>query len=200
MYATQANHDVPERDSAGLRDSLLSAAVGVVERAMTSDVSIEEIAAVAGVEPAAASRLYPAVDELLIGAALRMCAEDLRLATIEVPTVSAYARHFAGRRAFYRAMRIGPVAQKLDARMAELMAPLISLQIGTLVGAHMSDEAIRALTVEVTAEAFEITNGWIVRSDDDAPVEELYLELEAIVVRRFDTVRDLQRGTRPLED
>jgi len=200
MYAAQADHEVPERDSGGLRDALLSAAVAVVERATTSEVSIEEIAAAAGVDAEGASALYPSVDELLIGAALRMCAEELRLADIEVPTVSAYARHFAGRRAFYRAMRIGPVAQKLDARMAELMAPLIALQIGTLVGARMSDEALRAMTVEVTAEAFEVTNGWIVLSDDDAPVESLYLELEAIVVRRFDTVRDLQRGTLPLED
>jgi AcrR family transcriptional regulator len=199
MYATKADHEVPGRDSGDTRETLLTAAVGVVENARTSEVSIDEIAAAAGVDARAASDLYPSVDELLIGAALRMCAEDLRLATVEVPTVSAYARHFAGRRAFYQAMRIGPVAQKLDARMAELMAPLISMQIGTLVGAQMTEEAVRVMTREVTEEAFRITNGWIVESDESATAESLYVELEGIVLRRFENVRDLQRGERPAE-
>jgi len=106
--------------------------------------------------------------------------------------VSAQARHYAKRRDFYRAMRIGPVASLLDARMAQVIAPLISAQIRTLVGARMTEESVAAMTGQVTAEAFAVTNRWIVESDDSTTVESLYVQLEAIVVRRFDDVGRFQ--------
>lgn len=191
MLDRLVTHDVLD-DDCGRQHALLDAAIAVVERAGTPDVTIEEIADAAGVEPRAASALFPSVDELLVEAALRMSADDLQLATVAVPTVSAQARHYAKRRAFYRAMRLGPVARLLDARMAQVIAPLISEQIRTLVGARLTENALAALTGEVTAESFAVTNRWIVESDDSATAESLYMELEAIVVRRFDDVRRLQ--------
>ena len=194
MLDTLVNHDV-RNDDCGSSRALLTAAIAVVERAGSPEVTIEEIAAAAGVEPDAASALFPSVDELLVEAALQMSADDLQLATVAVPTVSAQARHYAKRRAFYRAMRLGPVSRLLDARMAQVIAPLISDQIRTLVGAHLTENALAALTGEVTAESFAVTNRWIVESDDSATAESLYVELEAIVVRRFDDVRRLQEGS-----
>ena len=191
MLDRLVTHDVLD-DDCGRQHALLDAAIAVVERAGTPDVTIEEIADAAGVEPRAASALFPSVDELLVEAALRMSADDLQLATVAVPTVSAQARHYAKRRAFYRAMRLGPVSKLLDARMAQVIAPLISEQIRTLVGARLTENALAALTGEVTAESFAVTNRWIVESDDSATAESLYMELEAIVVRRFDDVRRLQ--------
>jgi len=191
MLDRLVTHDVLD-DDCGRQHALLDAAIAVVERAGTPDVTIEEIADAAGVEPRAASALFPSVDELLVEAALWMSADDLQLATVAVPTVSAQARHYAKRRAFYRAMRLGPVSKLLDARMAQVIAPLISEQIRILVGARLTENALAALTGEVTAESFAVTNRWIVESDDSATAESLYMELEAIVVRRFDDVRRLQ--------
>jgi len=186
------NHDVVNDHTDLLRTRLLASAIGVVEHAGTSAVSIDEIADAAGVEPSEASALFPSVDDLLVAAALQMSAEDLQLATVSVPTVSAQARHYAKRRDFYRAMRIGPVASLLDARMAQVIAPLISAQIRTLVGARMTEESVAAMTGQVTAEAFAVTNRWIIESDDSTTVESLYVQLEAIVVRRFDDVGRFQ--------
>ena len=187
---------VLSRDSGdSARDALRLAAIDVVERARTSAVTFAQIAEAAEVDADVASALYSTVDDLLVDAALRMCAEELRLATVAVtvgaPPVSSYAHHFARRRSFYRAMRVGPVAQKLDARMAELVAPLIAAQIRTLVGARMTDDDIDAMTAEVTAESFEVTNGWIVASGDAEGAESLYVRLEAIVVRRFAEISPL---------
>ena len=192
MYELLENHDVVNDHTDLPCTRLLAAAIGVVERAGTSAVSIDEIADAAGVEPSEASALFSSVDELLVAAALQMSARDLELATVSVPTVSAQARHYAKRRDFYRAMRIGPVASLLDARMAQVIAPLISAQIRTLVGARMTEESVAAMTGQVTAEAFAVTNRWIVESDDSTTVESLYVQLEAIVVRRFDDVGRFQ--------
>ena len=192
MYEMLENHDVVNDHTDLLRTRLLASAIGVVEHAGTSAVSIDEIADAAGVEPSEASALFPSVDDLLVAAALQMSAEDLQLATVSVPTVSAQARHYAKRRDFYRAMRIGPVASLLDARMAQVIAPLISAQIRTLVGARMTEESVAAMTGQVTAEAFAVTNRWIIESDDSTTVESLYVQLEAIVVRRFDDVGRFQ--------
>jgi len=93
---------------------------------------------------------------------------------------------------FYRAMRDGAVAEQLDARMAGLVAPLITLQIRTVVGARLNEEAIAQLTLDVTAESFDVTNGWILESGDSEGPESLYLRLEAIVVRRLDDARRLR--------
>ena len=183
------------------RDALLLASVGVVERAGNPAVTLEEIASAAEVDIDVASALFGSendphsVDDLLVEAALRMCADDLRLDAIAkstgAPTVSAYAHHFAARRRFYRAMRHGPVAELLDARMAEVMAPLISVQIRTLVGRKLTDEVLAALTVEVTAESFDVTNRWIAESADAEGAESLYVQLEAIVLRRLEEARQL---------
>ena len=176
------------------RDALLAAAIGVVEAAGSPAVTIDEIASAAGVAADEASALFGSVDDLLVEAALRMCADDLRLSAgvVGSPTVSAYAHHFARRRVFYRAMRDGAVAELLDARMAGLVAPLITMQIRTVVGARLNEDAIAQLTLDVTAESFEVTNGWILESGDSAGPESLYVRLEAIVVRRLDDARRLR--------
>lgn len=176
------------------RDALLAAAIGVVEAAGSPAVTIDEIASAAGVAADEASALFGSVDDLLVEAALRMCAGDLRLSAgvVGSPTVSAYAHHFARRRVFYRAMRDGAVAERLDARMAGLVAPLITMQIRTVVGARLNEDAIAQLTLDVTAESFEVTNGWILESGDSAGPESLYVRLEAIVVRRLDDARRLR--------
>jgi hypothetical protein len=193
MLGKHAGLTVPSRDPGfSARDALLGAAVGVVEAAGTPAVTMSEVASAARVEVDEASGLFPSVDDMLVEAALRMCADDLRLdATTGAPTVSAYALHFARRRVFYRAMRNGAVAERLDARMARLVAPLITLQIRTLVGAHLTEDAIAQLTADVTAESFEVTNSWIVGTGDAEGAESLYRRLEAIVVRRLDDARRL---------
>lgn len=174
------------------RDAILAAAIAVVESAQTSAVGIDAIAGAAEVDVDEASAIFSSVDELLVEAALRMCAHDLRLEMIAqtqgAPTVSAYAQHFARRRVFYRAMRIGPVAAMLDERMAAVMAPLISVQIQTLVGARISDDQLEQLTADLTAESFAVTNQWILDSAESAGPESLYLRLEAIVLRGLDEV------------
>ena len=178
------------------RDALLRAAIGVVERAQTSAVTIAEIASAARVDADEASVLFPSVDDLLVDAALKMCRDDLRLAPAAnsaaaeaAPTVSAYAHHFASRRPFYRAMRIGTVAFKLDARMAEVIGPRIAVQIRTLVGSRIDDVQLEALTAEVTAESFDVTNRWIAEGSNDEGPEELYVLFEAIVLRRLEEMR-----------
>ena len=197
MLGKRADHTVLSRDTGSAsRPALLVAAIGVVESAGTPAVTLGEIAAAAAVDAGAASGLFASVDDLLVEAALQMCADDLRLAAVAettgAPTVSAYAHHFARRRVFYRAMRHGAVAETLDARMAELMAPLITVQIRTLVGSRMTEDAIAALTVEVTAESFDVTNRWILESGDAEGAESLYIRLEAIVLRRLDDARRLR--------
>ncbi|WP_411699709.1 hypothetical protein [Conyzicola sp.] len=182
------------RGPADQRAALTAAAIGVVERAGTSAVTLSEIAAAAQVDADAASGLFDSVDDLLIEAALRMAADDLRLDAVArsagAPSASAYSHHFATRRAFYRAVRVGSVAAKLDARMAEVMAPLIAVQIRTLVGARISEEVLEQLTADVTRECFEVTNRWIVESADDAGPESLYVRFEAIMLHRLEEVRD----------
>lgn len=194
MMGKRVDHTVVSHDPDFTpRDALLAAAIGVVERAKTAEVTIAEIAGVAAVGPDVASALFESVDELLIEAALVVCADDLRLATIagSAPTVSAYAHHFAKRRDFYRAMRAGSVAAALDARMARVMAPLISVQIRTLLGDRITDDMLQAMTAEVTKECFDVTTGWIVEGSADDGPEVLYLRLEAIVIRRLEDARRL---------
>jgi len=200
MLGKRADHTVlPRGTGSAARPALIAAAIGVVETAGTPAVTLSDISAAAGVDAVVASGLFASVDDLLVEAALQMCADDLRLAAVAettgAPTVSAYAHHFARRRVFYRAMRHGAVAETLDARMAELMAPLITVQIRTLVGSRMTEDAIAALAVEVTAESFDVTNQWIVESDEAEGAESLYMRLEAIVLRRLDDARRM-RGER----
>ena len=186
---------LPEPDSSP-NHALRMAAIAVVERAGTPAVTMAEIAATAEVDLAVASGLYPSLDDLLVEAALAMCAEELRLSSVAqtagAPTVSAYAHHFASRRDFYRAMRAAPVAQLLDARMAELMAPLIAIQVRTLVGPQLTDDALAAMTVAATEESFRVTNGWIVESSDAEGAESLYVQLEGIVLRSLEEARALR--------
>jgi hypothetical protein len=196
MSGKRAEETVLSRDpDFSPRDALRWAAIDVVELARTSAVTLAAIAEAAEVDADVASGLYPTVDDLLVDAALQMCARELRLSTVVetdgAPPVSSYAHHFARRRAFYRAMRIGPVAHQLDARMAELVAPLIAAQIRTLVGARMTPRALDAMIAEVTAESFEVTTGWILESGEGDGAESLYVRLEAIVLRRLDEVRGL---------
>jgi len=182
-----------------VRDAILAAAVGVVERAGTSDVTLGDIADAAGVDAAVASEIFGSVDEILIEAALGLAADDLRLDAIVLasgaPTVSAYAHHFARRRVFYRAMRSGPVTEKLDARMAVMVAPLILVQIRTLVGPHMTDDLIATMAADATVEAFEITNRWMLESSDTDGPETLYVLFEALVIHRLEVARSLHTGS-----
>ena len=191
MVQTEPNRDharrVPDREA------LLLAALPVVEQAGTAAVTLAAIAAHAGVDADVASALFPDVDGLLIDAALAMCIADLGLATdasAGIPTVSAYATHFARRRVFYRAMRIGGVAAALDARMAQLVTPLIEAQVRVVVGSRLTEHQVAELTLAVTVESFEITNRWIVESPATAGAESLYVQLEAIVVRGLEHVRE----------
>jgi len=181
-----------------VRGAILAAAVGVVERAGTSDVTVDDVAAAAGVDASIVTGMFGAVDELLIEAALGLAADDLRLDAIVLasgaPTVSAYAHHFAKRRVFYRAMRSGPVTAKLDARMAVMVAPLILVQIRALVGPNITDELVASMAAETTVEAFEITNGWMLESSDSDGPETLYVLFEALVLHRLDIARSLSTG------
>ena len=192
MLGERGDHAVLSGDSeARSRDALLRAAIGVVERAQTSAVTFAEIASAAGVDADEASALFPSVDDLLVEATLHMCREDLRLAAMAeaAPTVSAYAHHFASRRPFYRAMRVSAVAAKLDARMAEVIGPRIAVQIRTLLGSRIDDVRLGAMTAEVTAESFVVTNRWIADSPDGEGAESLYVLFEAIVLRRLEEMR-----------
>ncbi|GAB3605691.1 hypothetical protein GCM10027413_11000 [Conyzicola nivalis] len=177
------------RGTADQRAALAAAAIGVVERAGTSVVTLDEIAAAARVDAGVASALFDSVDELLIEAALRLATADLGLDGSGAPTVSTFSHHFARRRAFYRAMRVGSIAPRLDARMSAVMGPLIATQIRTLVGGRISDGLLEQLTVDVTLECFEVTNRWILEARDDDGPESLYVRFEAIVLRRLEEVR-----------
>jgi AcrR family transcriptional regulator len=181
------------------RDVILAAAIGVVERANTSDVTLDEVAAAAGVDTSVASEIFGSVDDLLIEAALGLAADDLRLDAIVLasgaPTVSAYAHHFAKRRVFYRAMRFGPVTEKLDARMAVMVAPLILVQIRALVGPQITDELVASMAAEATVESFEITNRWMLESADTDGPETLYVLFEALVIHRLEIARSLHTGS-----
>lgn len=178
-------------DSRSERDALLAAAIAVVERAGGPAVTVAEIAAAAGVDAAAASEIFASVDDLLVESALRMCRDDLDLDALAVrdaaPTVSAYARHFAGRKVFYRAMRGGDVATVLDARMAEMLAPFITVQTSTLLAAHGA--LLETLVIQSTIECFVVTNRWILESPVDEGPEGLYVLLEDIVLRRVEDAR-----------
>ena len=187
--------EVPGGEPSEVVARLLDAAVRVVALRETSEVTLDEIAGAAGVDAGEASENFVSVNDLLIEAALRIARDDLRLDVIArslgAPTVSAYAQHFAKRRAFYRAMRTGAVAERLDARMAAVVAPLIAVQIHTVVGGRMSAEALATMTAEVTVEVFTVTNRWIVESAESAGAEDLYVLFEGVVLRRLDEVRSL---------
>ena len=193
MLGNRESHRVISSDPApSNRDALLLAAVDVVADAKTSAVSMDGIAAAAGVDVDVASALFESVDELLIEAALRQAATDLKLDGARAnaaPTVSSFAHHFAARRPFYRAMRIGAVAAALDARMAMLVAPLISAQLRAVVGPHITDETLAEMTAVATAESFRVTNGWIVGGAENEGPEALYVLLEGIVLRSLDAAR-----------
>lgn len=193
MSGEQASNGVVSHDpTLSHRDALLLAAVGVVEKAETSAVTMAEIASVAGVDVDVASALFESVDELLIEAALRRTATDLKLDGAQsngAPTVSAFAHHFAARRPFYRAMRIGPVAAALDARMAVLVAPLISVQLRAVVGPHITEDALAQMTATATAESFRVTNAWVVDGADTDGAEALYLLFEGIVLSSLELAR-----------
>jgi hypothetical protein len=186
------------RGTADQRAALTSAAIGVVERAGTSVVSFAEIEAAARVGADVASALFDSVDDLLIEASLRMAADDLGLdvgldgtaaESAGPPTISSFSHHFARRRFFYRAMRVGTVAPRLDARMSAVVAPLIATQIRTLVGGRISEEVLDDLTTAVTLECFEVTNRWILDAPNGDGPESLYVRFEAIVLRRLEEVR-----------
>lgn len=168
----------------------MRAAVAEVERVGTPVVTVRAIAEAAGCDVAWAESLFDRVDDLLVEAALTMCAEELKLdvraAPTAAPAASAYAHHFARHRAFYRAMRLGPVAGQLDARMGAMVAPLIEAQIRTVLGTRLSEELVASLTATITEESFEVTTGWIVESAESEGAEALYVRLEAIVLRRLE--------------
>jgi AcrR family transcriptional regulator len=183
----------PETDAA--QRSLEAAGLALVERGGTPVVTIAEIAALAGIDPAQAATLIPSTDELLVRAAINRCVDELRVAsTGAFPPLSAYARHFARHRAFYRAMRIGEVAALLDARMAQLVAPFIEEQIRVVVGTRVSDRVVATMTADVTSQSFEATNGWIVGGPETGTPESLYVRLEAIVLRQLEGLRTPPQG------
>jgi len=177
----------------GAEQALIAAGLDRVARTGTSLVTLDEIAADAGIGADVAAELFPSANELLVRGAMARCIEELRVAPAEgpgsVPTASGYARHFARHREFYRAMRIGEVAALLDARMAAAVAPLVAHQIRTVVGSNLTGEQIATMTADVTAESFEVTNRWIVEAPDGATPESLYMRLEDLVLRQLEAVR-----------
>ena len=175
-----------------IRSAVLDAAIVVVEREGTPAVTTREIAAAAGVDDATVVDAFASTDELLVEAALDACSRDLSTFEIEAsdtPPLSAFAHHYAKRRLFYRALRIGAMAQKIDARMGPFIVSRVESRIRFFFGTRLGEAQITREARRITTEATHITNSWIVDETWDGNPDDLYRALDALLMENVTSIR-----------
>ncbi len=136
-----SQHDAPDAVDADprvrrTRAALLSAATALVSERGSTEFSVTELAAAAGVSRRVLYQHYGDRDGVLVAAAMDLMTRGLADELSELSAaadgaspertaamVSSSARHFAAHRRFYRALLTGPCAHPLQQRVSELFAP-----------------------------------------------------------------------------
>jgi AcrR family transcriptional regulator len=172
------------------RSALFRAAVDLVGERGTTNVAVSELAEAADVSRQLIYQQFGDRDTLLLEAALDLARRELTESDHEVgvsPGMTAALRHFAGRRAFYRAMLTGPCAYRLTIALSNLLSPFNRELVRGMPGVRAG--VVDDLTTFVTGGWAAVMNDWII----NGPVP---LDVEAFAARLMKLLRAINPEVR----
>lgn len=152
----------PDRRVVRSRAALFEAAVRLVAERGTTAIPITELAEAAGVSRQLVYLHFANRDALLVGAAVELARRELL--TGADSALMAAVEHFAGHRAFYRAMLSGSCAFEFTRALGDLLAPVNRQLITT---ADVDPATLDDLAVFITGGMGSIINAWLL--DDEEP-------------------------------
>jgi AcrR family transcriptional regulator len=181
------NEPVRDRRVRRTRAAVMAAAVALVSERGTTAVTIAEIAETADVSRRVVYQHFGDLDGLLLEAGLDLARRELlpcfRDAVQAGPRVQmlAMTRHFAGHRAYYRALLTGSCAFALDRGLISLMLPVNRHGIEHLYGDRLSDQAIDDVATFITGGAGAFVTTWVVEGEDPLDPEKFTDRLMSVM-------------------
>ncbi|QUH02102.1 helix-turn-helix transcriptional regulator [Saccharopolyspora erythraea] len=174
-FGVDLNVAEPARDRRVRRSraALMRAAVELVTERGTAAVTLSDIAEAADVSRRVVYQHFGDRDALLLEAGLDLVRRELLPHLADDPRVAAgreqalaVARHFAGHRAFYRALLTGSCAFALDRGLIGVLLPINRQAIQRLHGDRLTREAIDDLAAFLTGGAGSFVTSWVVDGAD----------------------------------
>jgi AcrR family transcriptional regulator len=179
------------------RAAVMQAAVALVSERGTTAVTIAEIAETADVSRRVVYQHFGDLDGLLLEAGLDLARRELLPGLSDVTDEEtgyaetlALARHFAGHRAYYRALLTGSCAFALDRGLISLMLPVNRQVFERKYGGRLTEQAIDDLATFVTGGAGAFVTAWVVEGEDP-------LDPETFTDRLMGVVSVLMSATSP---
>lgn len=155
------------------RSALMTAAAALVGDRGTTAVTLSDIAEAADVGRKAAYQQFGDRDTLLLETAIDLLRQELLPEITELPPgrarAIASARHFAGRRSFYRAMLTSANASRLSAAVVELFMPRTQERLEYLFGGELDAQFVSDLATQLHGGMMALLTTWLV--DDEEPLD-----------------------------
>jgi AcrR family transcriptional regulator len=179
--ASTEPHERSELDA--IRRRILTSAVQLIDERGSTEITLEDVAGHAGLNPHAAWVFFRNQDDLVVQAALDLLQVEVfshfahAASSYAVPTASAYAFHFARHARFYRAAALGSARQAVQEALAEQLAHFAELDV---LAVFAQNHGTRDVSSRIVDEAGEKVRQWLTSGSDDPT--ELFLELEATFI------------------
>lgn len=164
------------------REALFAAAIELVTRAATSDVSLAALAIESGLTRQTIYLHFADRDAVLIAAAVNLLSRELvepARTRKEVVAALDLAEHFSRHRTFYAAMLSGSCVAELNRELLAVFLPVNEQLAITLAGSHGA-ERNRDLALYLTGGTEKLVMTWML-SDDPEPAEQFAARLTAVV-------------------
>jgi len=162
------------------RSALMAAAVRLVSERDTTDLPVTDLAEAADVSRRLVYLQFGDRDTLLVQAAVDLVRREL-LPQVDDDTdafagVLALARHFAGHRAFYRAMLTGQCAFALTRTLNDLFSTANQAAVRELFG-ELDSQTAQDLAAFVAAGTGGVIHDWLIDGADPLNPEKLAARL-----------------------
>jgi AcrR family transcriptional regulator len=158
------------------RSALMRAAVELVSERGTANVPISDLAEAADVSRQVLYQQFGDRETLLLEAALDLARRELvGEVSAESPgraKTLAVARHFAGHRAYYRAVLTSSCGFALNQALTSLILPANRRILEEAIGARLDARTVEDLARFVTGGWGAVINTWVVEGADPLDPEE----------------------------
>jgi AcrR family transcriptional regulator len=154
----------------------MNAAVNLVAERGSAAIALSDIAEAADVGRKVAYERFGDRETLLLEAAFDLLRTELVPQIVALPPgrarAVASARHFAERRAFYRAMLTSSCAQMLSSGVVEMLLPRTRERIEDLYGDELGEQFVTDLAVQLHGGVMAMLTKWLVDGEDPLDAEE----------------------------
>lgn len=167
------------------REALFAAAIELVARAGSSDVSIVSIAAASGITRQAIYLHFPDRDGVLVAAAVDLLTRELIEPTRQSDQPIApldVAKHFDRHRSFYAALMSGTCVGPLNRELLAVFVPVNERVVLALAGNH-GPERTRDLALFLTGGTEKLVTTWMLSPTPEPPglfAERLLATIDAL--------------------